>query len=99
MNMVRKLIMLVAAALFGSLAAFAQDDVQQADSSAAPKLINLEQSLQIALSENASVKVADMEIERTGRRRSSGRRRNSGNQIVQEIPIKVIGPLFESLQA
>ena len=58
--------MLVAAALFGSLAAFAQDNVQQADSSAAPKLINLEQALQIALSENASVKVADMEIERTG---------------------------------
>ena len=58
--------MLVAAALFGSLAAFAQDNVQQADSSAAPKLINLEQALHIALSENASVKVADMEIERTG---------------------------------
>ncbi|MBO8480659.1 MAG: TolC family protein [Bacteroidetes bacterium] len=29
-------------------------------------MINLEQALQIALSENASVKVADMEIERTG---------------------------------
>lgn len=30
------------------------------------KLINLEQALQIALSENISVKVADMEIQRTG---------------------------------
>ncbi len=30
------------------------------------KVISLEQALQIALSENASVKVADMEIERTG---------------------------------
>ena len=58
----RKAILLVAAALFGGLHAQAP----QQDTSTAPKLINLEQALQIALSENASVKVADMEIERTG---------------------------------
>ncbi|HIR82457.1 MAG TPA: TolC family protein [Candidatus Cryptobacteroides pullicola] len=40
--------------------------VQQVDTASAPKSITLEQALQIALSENASVKVADMEIERTG---------------------------------
>ena len=62
----RKAILLVAAALFGGLHAQAQETVPQQDTSTAPKLINLEQALQIALSENASVKVADMEIERTG---------------------------------
>lgn len=36
------------------------------DSLSAPKIITLEQALQIALSENASVKVADMEIKRAG---------------------------------
>lgn len=40
--------------------------LEQADSSEAPLVITLEQALQIALSENLSVKVADMEIERTG---------------------------------
>ncbi len=39
---------------------------EQADSSDAPLVITLEQALEIALSENLSVKVADMEIERTG---------------------------------
>lgn len=39
---------------------------QTADSIPAPKVITLEQAIQIALSENATVKVADMEIERTG---------------------------------
>ena len=58
--------MLVAAAACGCLAAQAQDTVQQTDTTTAPKLISLEQALQIALSENASVRVADMEIERTG---------------------------------
>ena len=58
--------MLVAAAACGCLAAQAQDAVQQTDTTTAPKLISLEQALQIALSENASVRVADMEIERTG---------------------------------
>lgn len=62
----RKAILLVAAALFGGLHAQAQETVPQQDTSTAPKLINLEQALQIALSENASVKVADMEIERIG---------------------------------
>ena len=62
----RKAILLVAAALFGGLHAQAQETEPQQDTSTAPKLINLEQALQIALSENASVKVADMEIERTG---------------------------------
>ena len=62
----RKAILFVAAAIFGGLHAQAQETVPQQDTSTAPKLINLEQALQIALSENASVKVADMEIERTG---------------------------------
>lgn len=39
---------------------------QTVDSLAAPKLITLEQAIQIALSENTTVKVAEMEIERTG---------------------------------
>lgn len=39
---------------------------QTVDSVAAPKLITLEQAIQIALSENTTVKVAEMEIERTG---------------------------------
>lgn len=40
--------------------------LEQADSSDVPVVITLEQALEIALSENLSVKVADMEIERTG---------------------------------
>ena len=40
--------------------------LEEADSSETPVQITLEQALQIALSENVSVKVADMEIERTG---------------------------------
>ena len=39
---------------------------QAADTLPAPKIITLEQAIQIALSENASVQVADMEIARTG---------------------------------
>ncbi len=38
--------------------------LEQADSSETPVVITLEQALEIALSENVSVKVADMEIER-----------------------------------
>lgn len=50
-----------------SALAFAQAELQPADTaSSEPKLIDLEQALQIAMNENASVKVADMEIERTG---------------------------------
>ena len=40
--------------------------IEKAESSETPVLITLEQALQIALSENVSVKVADMEIQRTG---------------------------------
>ncbi|MDD7011197.1 MAG: TolC family protein, partial [Candidatus Cryptobacteroides sp.] len=36
------------------------------ETQATPKVISLNQAIEIALSENASVKVADMEIERTG---------------------------------
>ena len=52
-------------AMSASLAA--QDMVKAADSSkTATKVISIEQALEIALSENASVKVADMEVLRTG---------------------------------
>ena len=40
--------------------------IEKAEASETPVVITLEQALQIALSENVSVKVADMEIERTG---------------------------------
>lgn len=40
--------------------------LEEADSSETPVVITLEQALEIALSENISVKVADMEIQRTG---------------------------------
>ncbi len=43
-----------------------QTILDQADSAEVPVVITLEQALEIALSENVSVKVADMEIERTG---------------------------------
>ena len=43
----------------------AQLILEQADSSDTPVVITLEQALEIALSENISVKVADMEIKRT----------------------------------
>ena len=49
-----------------ALAPQVQETVQASDTAAAPAVITLEQALQIALSENASVKVADKEIERTG---------------------------------
>lgn len=40
--------------------------LEEADSSETPVVITLDQALEIALSENISVKVADMEIQRTG---------------------------------
>ncbi len=40
--------------------------LEEAESAEEPVVITLEQALEIALSENISVKVADMEIERTG---------------------------------
>ena len=43
-----------------------QQILENAASSEVPVVITLEQALKIALSENVSVKVADMEIERTG---------------------------------
>lgn len=53
-----------------SFAQFRTEQTQQildlADSSDTPVVITLEQALEIALSENVSVKVADKEIERTG---------------------------------
>ena len=50
-----------------SVSLTAQDMAESADSSkTAPKVISIEQALEIALSENASVKVADMEVLRTG---------------------------------
>ena len=39
---------------------------QAVDTTSVPAVLTLEDALRIALSENASVKVADMEIERTG---------------------------------
>ena len=50
-----------------SVSLTAQDMTESADSSkTATKVISIEQALEIALSENASVKVADMEVLRTG---------------------------------
>lgn len=50
-----------------SVSLTAQDVAEAADSSkTATKVISIEQALEIALSENASVKVADMEVLRTG---------------------------------
>ena len=57
----RKLLSLVVPLLLPILAL-----AQAADTTAAPTLLSLEDALRIALSENASVKVADQEIERTG---------------------------------
>jgi outer membrane protein TolC len=44
----------------------AQLILESAEAAEKPVVITLEQALEIALSENVSVKVADMEIERTG---------------------------------
>lgn len=71
---------IIAGLMFSHTAAFAQfkktaEDtpktetdllLEEVESSETPVVITLEQALQIALSENVSVKVADMEIERTG---------------------------------
>lgn len=56
---------MLAGLMFSHTAAVAQSDVQ-ASAEDTPTVITLEQALEIALSENVSVKVADMEIERTG---------------------------------
>ena len=66
---------IIAGILASSLSASAQYRVEEsevqaileaADSAETPVVITLEQALKIGLSENVSVKVADMEIERTG---------------------------------
>ena len=57
----KKSIALILTLLFPLLAA-----AQAVDTTAVPAVLTLEDALRIALSENASVKVADMEIERTG---------------------------------
>lgn len=63
----KKIVLLLALTLSTSLLSYAQtSDEQVSDTLSAPKVISLEQALQIAISENPSVKVADMEIERTG---------------------------------
>ena len=66
----------ILAASFSASAQYRTNDAQQntevqaileaADSADTPVVITLEQALEIGLSENVSVKVADMEIERTG---------------------------------
>ncbi len=62
----KKLVLFFFVVLTAIGTARAQTPVQPADTNSAPKLISLEQALQIAVSENASVKVADMEVERSG---------------------------------
>ena len=62
----KKLVLFTVAALTVCGFARAQEPAQPSDASSAPKLISLEQALRIAVSENASVKVADMEVERSG---------------------------------
>ena len=57
----KKSIALILTLLFPLLAV-----AQAVDTTAVPAVLTLEDALRIALSENASVKVADMEIERTG---------------------------------
>ena len=62
---------ILAGIVLSQTAAFAQfnmtaEETPQIENSEAPVVITLEQALKIALSENISVKVADMEIERTG---------------------------------
>ena len=55
-------LLLVAGSALMSIGAFAQDT----DTTQTATVITLDDALKIALSENASVRVADMEIERTG---------------------------------
>lgn len=60
--MIQKLFLFLSLILVATPLAIAD----QNDSISSPKIITLDQALQIALSENTSVKVADMEIERSG---------------------------------
>ena len=62
-----RMLFTVFAVMAVSVSLTAQDMAESADSSkTATKVISIEQALEIALSENASVKVADMEVLRTG---------------------------------
>ncbi len=62
----KRLLFISILALSTSVGASAQDTATQTDTTSAPKIITLEQALRIAVSENASVQVADMEVERSG---------------------------------
>ncbi len=62
----KRLLFISILALSAAVGLSAQETETQTDTSSAPKIITLEQALQIAVSENASVKVADMEVERSG---------------------------------
>ena len=63
----KRMLFTLFAVLAVSVSLTAQDMTESADSSkTATKVISIEQALEIALSENASVKVADMEVLRTG---------------------------------
>ena len=62
MNRIFPRLLLAAASVMMSLNAVAQE----ADSSQTKTVITLDDALKIALSENASVQVADKEIERSG---------------------------------
>jgi outer membrane protein len=62
----KRLLFIPILALSAAVGASAQDTATQTDTTSAPKIITLEQALQIAVSENASVRVADMEVERSG---------------------------------
>lgn len=59
------LVSLSAKAQYRDTTAVEPQTVEKADTAGSPVVITLEQALQIALSENLSVKVADMEIRRT----------------------------------
>jgi len=62
----KKLLFIPVLALSAALGVSAQEVNTQVDTASAPKILTLEQALRIAVSENASVKLADMEVERSG---------------------------------
>ena len=62
----KRLLFISILVLSAAVGVSAQETETQTDTASAPKIITLEQALRIAVSENASVKVADMEVERSG---------------------------------
>ncbi len=62
----KKLWLISVLALSAAVGVSAQEAETQVDTASVPKIITLEQALRIAVSENASVKLADMEVERSG---------------------------------